>query len=58
MKRPVKPNDRPSDPAPVQPEVSPKTPLDLAPPLEDIVFPFASSDVLFAAWPAFRRDER
>ena len=58
MKRPVKPNKCPADPAPVQPEALPKTPTDLAAPLEEIAFPFATSDVLFAAWPAFRRDER
>ena len=58
MKRPAKPNHLPADPAPVQPEVLPKTPIDSAAALEDIVFPFATSDVLLAAWPAFRRDER
>ena len=58
MKRPVKPNNQPADPTPVQPEVLPKTPIDSAAALEDIAFPFATSDVLFAAWPAFRRDER
>ena len=58
MTRPAKPNTRPADPTPAQPEVLPKTPLDPAAALEDITFPFATSDVLFAAWPAFRRDDR
>ena len=58
MKRPAKTNSRPADPAPIQPEALPKTPLDSAAELEDMAFPFATSDVLFAAWPAFRRDER